>query len=233
MTPGPVLGLVTARGGSKRLPGKNLMPFAGRPLLVHAIEAARGCRAIDRVVLSTDAVEIADVARSAGCEVPFLRPASLATDAATSMDVVFHALDWLEKEANYRPWAVALLQPTSPLRTSRHLDEAIAQLARQQQPSAVVGVTSARPASWLYVADARGRVAPLFEKGHAPTVPEGARLVIPNGAVYVATVDFLHAHGGFVGPGTEGYAMSAMASVDVDTAEDFALALACHAARTS
>lgn len=233
MTPGPVLGLVTARGGSKRLPGKNVMDFAGRPLVVHTIEAAKGCAAIDRVLLSTDDETIAEVARQAGCEVPFLRPDALASDTATSMDVVFHALEWLEKRANYSPWAVALLQPTSPLRTARHLDEAIAQLVRQSPPSSVVGVTSARPASWLYVSDAQGRVAPLFEKGHAPVLPERSRLVMPNGAVYVATVDFLRAHGGFVGPGTEGYAMSAMDSVDVDTAEDFALALACHRARSS
>jgi CMP-N,N'-diacetyllegionaminic acid synthase len=230
MTPGPVLGLVTARGGSKRLPGKNLLDFDGRPLIEHTIAAARACPSITRIVVSTDDVAIADASRQAGAEVPFLRPPELATDAATSLDVVLHALDWLAIEDGWRPWAIALLQPTSPLRTGAHLSAAIAQLACQSPPASVLGVTTARPASWLYVVDETGQVSPLFSPGTAPAPAGRRRLVIPNGAIYVASVDFLRAQRGFVGPGTEALEMSAADSVDIDTADDFALALACRRA---
>jgi len=227
MTNGRVLGLVTARGGSKRLPGKNLLDFGGRPLIAHTIDAARSCPAIDRVVLSTDDPSIAEVSRRAGADVPFLRPESLAGDSVSSMDVVFHALDWLAEHENEMPWAVALLQPTSPLRTEKHLTNAIAQLKAQSRPASVVGVTAARPASWLHAVDAKARLSPHLKGVNVPPLAAGDRLVIPNGAIYVATVEHLRAHGGFVAEGSEAFEMKAIESVDIDTADDFELALAC------
>lgn len=227
MTNGRVLGLVTARGGSKRLPGKNLLDFGGRPLIVHTIDAARACPSIARVVLSTDDPSIADVSRRAGADVPFLRPDALAGDSVSSMDVVFHALDWLAEHENEKPWAVALLQPTSPLRTAAHLTAAIAQLTAQRSPAAVVGVTAARPASWLHTVDPTRRLSAHLKGVSLPSISSGERLVIPNGAIYVATVEHLRAHGGFVSEGTEAFEMKPIDSVDIDTADDFELALAC------
>lgn len=224
MSLGPVLGLITARGGSKRLPGKNLRPLGGLSLIARTVEAARGCARIDRVVISTDDEAIAAEARKYGAEVPFMRPPELAGDEASSIDVVLHALDWLAANQGYRPGAVVLLQPTSPLRTVKHLTQAIEQLERQQPAASVVGVTQARPAAWLYVESASRGLSPLFEKGAVPPLPQGASLVIPNGAIYVAAVDFVRAHRGFVGPGTEAFRMSARDSIDIDTAEDFSLA---------
>ena len=124
-----VLALVPARGGSKGLPGKNIRPAAGRPLLDYTVAAARSSACIDRVVLSSDDEAIMRVARASGCEVPFRRPAALATDEATSIDVVLHALDQLPPHD-----LVVLLQPTSPLRTAADIDGACRLLLQHDAP---------------------------------------------------------------------------------------------------
>ncbi|GAB4315059.1 MAG: acylneuraminate cytidylyltransferase family protein [Promethearchaeota archaeon] len=119
------LGLVPARGGSKRIPRKNVKLLAGKPLVAHTLDAARRSKLLDRTVVSTEDEAVAAVCRSLGAEVPFMRPAKLATDEASSVDVVVHALKFLEETEGYRPDYVVLLQPTSPLRTSDDVDAAI------------------------------------------------------------------------------------------------------------
>src|SRR5262245_52152435 len=123
---GGVLALVTARGGSKSIPRKNLRPLAGEPLVVWSIAAALAARAVQRVVVSTDDPEIADVSRRAGAEVPFLRPSPLAEDDTPDLPVFEHALHWLDATEGYRPDLVVHLRPTSPLRPPGLLDEGIA-----------------------------------------------------------------------------------------------------------
>lgn len=114
--------LITARGGSKRIPGKNLRSLGGKPLIAWTIEAALGARTVSRVLVSTDDEKIAEVAERAGAEVPFLRPAALSDDTSAHYDVVAHALDWLESEQGQPPELLCLLQPTSPLRVSSDID---------------------------------------------------------------------------------------------------------------
>ena len=123
-----VLGLVTARGGSKGLPGKNLRALAGKPLIAYTIETAHASGAFDRLVLSTDDAEIAAVAGTLGCEVPFMRPAELARDETPHLPVVQHAVRWLDEHEGYQPDAVMILQPTSPLRQPQQIREAVALL---------------------------------------------------------------------------------------------------------
>lgn len=123
-----VLGIIPARGGSKGVPRKNIRPLYGKPLIVHTIEAALQSRLLHRIIVSTDDEEIAREARHAGVEVPFLRPAEFATDTASSISVVHHAMKWLEDHEQYRPDAVAILAPTSPLRTVEHIDSTISLL---------------------------------------------------------------------------------------------------------
>ena len=110
-----VLGLIPARGGSKGLPGKNLMVLAGKPMIAWTIEAALAAHSIDDVVVTTDSAQIAAAARDAGADVPFMRPADLAADGTPMVDTVLHALDALEAQGQAYD-VVALLQPTSPLR---------------------------------------------------------------------------------------------------------------------
>ena len=118
---GQVLGLITARGGSQRLPGKNLALLGGRSLLQRTIDAARAS-VIDRLILSSDDPQIIAAARSGGAEAPFVRPEALAGPTASSIDVIRHAMTWVEAEAPGRYDILVLLQPTSPLRIAADID---------------------------------------------------------------------------------------------------------------
>ena len=119
-----ILGLIPARGGSKAMPRKNILPLCGKSLVQRAWEGARVSGALDRVILSTDDEEIAAHGRAIGLEVPFLRPAAFAGDASPMIDVATHALEALRKADNYVPEAVMILQPTSPLRSPAHIRRA-------------------------------------------------------------------------------------------------------------
>lgn len=120
-----VLGVITARGGSKGIPGKNIKLLDGKPLIVYTIEAAQQAGAFDRLILSTDDPAIAAVAKKHGCDVPFMRPADLAEDKTGHLPVMQHATQWLKDNQNYLPDYVMILQPTSPLRQARHIREAV------------------------------------------------------------------------------------------------------------
>lgn len=120
-----VLGIITARGGSKGIPGKNIKPLLGKPLIAYTIEAALKSNALDRLILSTDDPEIAEIAKKHGCEVPFMRPAELAQDKTPHLPVVQHAIQWLKDKENYLPDYVMILQPTSPLRQPFHVKESV------------------------------------------------------------------------------------------------------------
>ena len=118
------IAIIPARGGSKRLPNKNKLPLAGKPLITWTIEAALESQLFDLVLVSTDSQDIANISANSGAIVPFLRPAELATDTATTNDVISHMVKWVESK--YREVArVTLLQPTSPLRNANHIKEAM------------------------------------------------------------------------------------------------------------
>lgn len=134
-----VLGVVTARAGSKGIPGKNTKLLAGKPLIAYTIEAALASRAFERVILSTDDEAAAAIARELGCEVPFMRPAELCADDTPHLPVMQHALAWMRDRERYVPDWVMTLLPTSPLRQPRHIVESIALAARTGADS-VVGV---------------------------------------------------------------------------------------------
>jgi CMP-N-acetylneuraminic acid synthetase len=123
-----IVAVIPARGGSKALPRKNILPLGGKPLLAHTILDARAAKRVDRTMVSTDDAEIAEVARAWGAEVPFTRPAALATDAATTEVVLRHALAWLETEGRARVDAIVLLEATSPFRVAGLVDDVIARL---------------------------------------------------------------------------------------------------------
>lgn len=120
-----VLGIITARGGSKGIPGKNIKPLIGKPLIAYTIEAAQQANVFDRLIVSTDDEHIAAVARQYGCDVPFIRPQELAQDRTPHLPVLQHAVTWLKDNENYLPEYVMTLQPTSPLRQSFHIKEAV------------------------------------------------------------------------------------------------------------
>ena len=132
-----VLAVVPARGGSKTIPRKNILPFAGHPLIAYSIEAGLRSKLIDRVLVSTDDQEIAAVAEDYGADVPYLRPKQYARDDTPDFPVFKHALDWLEEHEGYRPQIVVQLRPTSPVRKVHHIDQAVLRLLKHPEADAV------------------------------------------------------------------------------------------------
>lgn len=129
--------LILARGGSKRVPRKNIKELAGKPLLAYTIEQGRASKYIDRMIVSTDDQDIAQVAREYGAEVPFMRPAELAGDMITDFPVFVHAFEWLRDNEQYRPDIVVQLRPTHPLRKTEDIDQAIKLLAEHPEADSV------------------------------------------------------------------------------------------------
>jgi len=132
-----VLALIPARGGSKSIPRKNILSFAGFPLISYSIAAALEANTITRVIVSTDDDEIAQVARQYGAETPFLRPPEFSGDETPDLPVFVHALNWLAKKENYHPEIVVQLRPTSPMRRKWHIDQAVYRLIEHPEADAV------------------------------------------------------------------------------------------------
>jgi CMP-N,N'-diacetyllegionaminic acid synthase len=214
-----VLGVIVARGGSKRLPGKHLRPLAGKPLLAWTVEAAREAASLTRCLVSTDSPDIARCAAVHGGEVPFLRPPELATDTASPLDVLRHALGFCEA-AGERYDAVALLQATSPFRRSRHIDEAVA-LFFSEQADAVTAIRPVQEHGWYQCRLEDRKIVPLLPGAAYETprhqLPEA---FLENGAIYVLRPGNILA-GRFYGEKVLGYRMEPSDSVDIDTMEDF------------
>lgn len=213
-----VLAVIPARGGSKGVPRKNIRPLGGKPLLCWTIEAARASRYIDRLILSSDDREIIEIARQAGCEVPFVRPAELSRDDTPGVEPVLHALKMLPGY-DY----VVLLQPTSPFRSSEDIDRCIEACIKSGAPSCVSVTAPDKSPFWMYTLDRQSRLSPMLP------APEGfsRRQDLPqvyalNGAVYVAQTSRLFENPVFVTAETLGYIMSKENSVDIDTEEDLA-----------
>lgn len=133
--------LIPARGGSKRIPKKNIRPFSGKPLIAYSIEAALRCGLFDKVIVSTDSGEVAAVARSYGAEVPFMRPSELADDAATTQAVLSHAYDFM-KEAGHGIESFCCIYPTAPMLCASELKKAFAKLQANSAAATVYSVAS-------------------------------------------------------------------------------------------
>lgn len=224
-----VLGVITARGGSKGLPGKNLRPLAGKPLIAHTIDIARESGAFDRVILSTDDEGIAVAARSRGCDVPFMRPAELARDETPHLPVLQHAVQWLSDHEGYQPDAIMILQPTSPLRRAIDIRESIALLDRSGADS-VVSVSEVpahyNPMRTLRVDEHGG--ASLFVTGEPVRRRINRRQDMPaawtmNGAVYLFRTSVLTAaEPSLYGDRTAAYVMPGEYGISIDSLDDWA-----------
>ncbi len=231
-----ILAIVTARGGSKGLPRKNVLPLAGKPLIAWTIEAARQSQVASRLIVSTDSQEIAEVSRAWGAEVPFLRPPELARDDSPHIAAVLHALQWLEAQEGRRPARVLLLQPTAPLRSAEDIRGAVS-LADRHAAAAVVSVCEARQHPFLtkrILED--GTLADFVAAGgisylRRQALPPAYAL---NGAIYLNRAESLLRDRTFVPDGSYAYVMPPERSLDVDTPWDFHLVeLLLHDRRTN
>jgi CMP-N,N'-diacetyllegionaminic acid synthase len=219
-----IVGVIPARGGSRGIARKNLAICAGKPLLTYTLEAAKASR-LDRVIVSTDDAEVADFAKQAGIEVPFVRPAQLASDSAPMLDVLLHALKWLQG-SGAEVDAIALLQPTSPLRTSAHIDAVLAKF-RDKRADTVVSVVRVphnfTPESLLELRKDETLV-PANSKAGPTQRQSKPQLYARNGPAIVVTSTSTLAAGKLYGERTIAYEMSRLESIDVDEPEDLRLA---------
>ena len=219
-----ILGLIPARGGSKRLPGKNVPPLHGVPLIELTIQVSHRSRYIDKTIVSTDSAEIAKIARSCGAEVPFSRPESLSTDTSASVDVAIHALDLLQSRGRCFDYLL-LLQPTSPLRTEGHIDQAI-ELLVEKEADAVVGITELEStAEWSGPLEKDLQVPWLATREQNHRSYEVRKKVKINGAIYLIDSKRLKEERTFfLKEKIYGLMMDKDASLDIDTKLDFDIA---------
>lgn len=231
-----ILALIPARGGSRGLPGKNIKKFAGKPLIAWTIAAAKKSEHVSRVVVSTDAKDIAAISSEYGAQV-ILRPKNLATDTAPVSGAVLHTLDWFKDQGEVFNLLV-LLQPTSPLRTSKDIDKAILTFLKSKADSLASVSPADHPPYWMFKTEPLtnlppGRsgerveeyLKPLFSqkylKMRKQDIPETCR---PNGAIYVLPTKTFLKHKKFYIGKVIPYIMPAERSVDIDTLTDFLFA---------
>lgn len=226
-----MLGIVPARGGSKGIPRKNLALLDGRPLIAWTIQSALESGEFERLIVSTDDSEIAEVARREGADVPFIRPAEFARDVAPAIGVIRHALDALGPGVSGSSSSVAYLQPTSPFRTAAQLREAV-ELFKKQQPDTLVSVQRV-PHSMVPGA----QMVPLVEEGLPLWLESPASQVLRrqekvvtyarNGpAILIVSARDVLWHGRLYGERVLGYEMDRLSSLDIDDALDLDMARA-------
>jgi CMP-N,N'-diacetyllegionaminic acid synthase len=219
------LGIIPARGGSKAIPRKNLALLANKPLIAWTVEVANESDSLDRLVVSTDDQEIAEAGKKLGAEVPFLRPTELATDSATSMDVILHAIRWFDENESYRPDYVLLLQPTSPLRTVTDIRKSIELLLAKHGDSVVSVCETHQHPLWMKCMNEEGRLVDLNPQSRTPTRRQDLSPVFAlNGAIYLALRAFLLSERTFISDRTYAYVMPENRSLDVDTPWELHLA---------
>jgi CMP-N,N'-diacetyllegionaminic acid synthase len=195
-----ILALIPARGGSKRLPGKNIKPLKGKPLIVWTIDVVKQIQDICDILVSTDDLEIKSISANAGAYIPWVRPAELATDTASSVDVALHALDWYESEKGSVD-GLLLLQPTSPFRSTATVNRGI-NLFKLNEKKPVLGVsaTHAHP-MWSFRIE-EGLLFPFIDALGLQTRSQDLPPVyVVNGSFYLITPKDLRKHRAFVGTG--------------------------------
>ena len=215
-----ILAVIPARSGSVGLPDKNILPFGGKPLVAHTINIARKSIYIDHLICSTDSEKIKKIALKYKCSVPFLRPKYLSTNKTSMLDVLFHLT---KKFTDY--FYLVLLQPTSPLRTTSDIDEAIKK-CEQTNAFSVVSVNKMEKSStWMFNLTQKQAMLPIFKNTNYNKRRQDLRdTYILNGAVYVIRYSNILKKLSFINKKTVAHIMPTERSVDIDNFFDFKLA---------
>jgi CMP-N,N'-diacetyllegionaminic acid synthase len=211
-----VLAIIPARGGSKGVPHKNIRLLGGKPLITWTIEAAQHSRYIDRLIISSDDMQIIEIAKSYGCEAPFVRPSELAQDDTPGIDPILHALGILP---GYD--FIVLLQPTSPLRIAEDIDGCIETCFEDENTCCVSVTEPDKSPFWMYTLDEKHHLQSLFPHIKANRRQDLPYACVLNGAVYVADTTWLIQENSFMSMNTKAYVMPKERSMDVDTIADF------------
>lgn len=227
-----ILGIIPARGGSKSIPRKNIKELAGKPLLAWTYDAAKASGALDRVILTTDDEEIAEVGKKWGIEVPFMRPKELAEDTTPTLPVLQHAITWLKEHEGYSPDAVMLLQPTAPLRQAEHIREAVKVFEESAADSvvSVVEIPGHHSPYWAEVINDDGWgelfIGQPIRKRITRRQNFPKKTYTHNGAIYLFKTELLFdpAEPNFYGDKVKLYPVEEKYSVNIDSPEDWTLA---------
>lgn len=206
-----VLGFIPCRGGSKGIPRKNIKPVADKPLLAHTVRASREADSIDRTIVSTDDTEIKEAAIEAGADVPFDRPAELATDEAPIEPVIKQGIEWLREHEGEAYETIALLQATSPLRTAEHVDEAFEQYETADADS-LVAVYEGNSYRWREAPDGAKVINYDSRKRRQEKEPE----YVESGALYLVDTDLFLETGDLQAGRTTLYVMDRVSALDID-----------------
>lgn len=225
--------LITARGGSKRIPRKNLRELAGIPLIGWTIRAALAAKAVTKVIVSTDCMEIAEISRSLGAEVPFVRPSELSGDRSSHYDVVAHALEWLELTDGGLPELLCLLQPTSPLRSPDDIDQVVGLVCKRHADSGIAVSPVAVHPSYMYRLDDDGLASSYLPPHQGYLRSQDVEpLYYVNGAVYVLRPTSFRQRDTVLSQNPVAYVMPRSRSIDIDEEADFLLAEAALSAKS-
>ena len=207
-----VLAIIPARGGSKGIPKKNIKAVSGKPLINYTIEAAKECKYIDKVIVSTDDKEIAEISMRAGAIVPFLRPDELATDEAKTIDVVLHAVEFYERKAE-RYDIIVLLQPTSPLRTGEDIEKALEYFIRKGNEHPLL----------MRQFGENNELVKMLDEDSTVRRQDMKKYYRINGAIYINSMSELNENTSF-NDNVLGYVLAKEHSIDVDNPEDLVMA---------
>ena len=219
-----ILVLIPARGGSKGLPNKNIMNLSGKPMIKWTIDEAKKLEWIDKIVVSTDSKKIIDECKEPFIDIPFVRPSSLSTDTASSIDVVLHALNWLENKNLYFD-IIILLEPTSPLREAIDVETAL-QLMFREKAKSVVGVSKVKSShpEFMYEKKENNYIVPYNKiKSSQSRRQDVDMLYYLEGSIYASFVDDFKKNKTFYHKNTIGYEVSKIKSFEIDDFEDFVI----------
>jgi CMP-N,N'-diacetyllegionaminic acid synthase len=220
-----VLALIPARGGSKGVPRKNIRPLCGKSLVQRAHEVANASKCINRVILSTDDPQIAEHGKAIGLEVPFLRPASFATDHSPMIDVVLHAVEYLRAHEGYAPDAVLLLQPTAPLRTPQHIQRSIELLSHYDSVCSVCPVPRELCPHFLMKIDRDGCLKFFMPDGAAHTRRQDVPLAYRrDGSIYLTRLSVVLQKQNLYGARCNPMVLSHDEVLNIDSLDDWATA---------
>jgi len=214
------LAVIPARGGSKRLPNKNILDLKGKPLIVWSIEAAKKSKYIDEIVVSSDSDKILEIAKKYSVTT-IKRPDNLATDTASSVDVIKHVIYNIKEKYDY----IVLLQPTSPLRNEKHIDEAIEELIKKNADAIISVCEIDHPVEWSNVLPENLSMENFISKENLKRSQDLPKRYRINGAIYICKTDkFLKENTFFLEKNIFAYIMDKKSSVDIDDEFDFKLA---------
>ena len=222
-----IICIITARSGSKGLKNKNIRKLKGLPLLAYTVLAAKRSKILTRVILSTDSKLYANIGLKFGAEIPFIRPKNLATSTAHHPDVVNHAVKFLEKKEKFKFDYIVMLQPTSPYRNAKHIDQAIKKFLNEKNDSLISIKKQDYPPWWMFLIN-KNRLAQFLKFKNKNVFnlerQEFPNLFRPNGAIYISKRKVLY-QGNLVNPKSCGYyLMNEKNSIDIDNILDLKVA---------